>query len=36
MLALKDAYYYEYEISNHNLLIVVNPETQEYDICLIN
>ena len=36
MLALKDAYYYEYEINSHNLLVVTSEGCQELDICLIN
>ena len=35
MLALKDAYYYEYEINSHNLLVVTSSEGG-VDICLIN
>ena len=35
MISLKDAYYYEYEINNHNLL-VVGATDEEMDICLIN
>ena len=36
MVALKDAYYYEYEINSHNLLVVTSEGSQEVDICLIN
>ena len=36
MIKLKDSYYYEYEICNHNLLISKNPKSGEYGFTLIN
>ncbi len=36
MISLKDSYYYEYEINNHNLLVYSNQESEDYELCLIN